>query len=157
MNRTNFRLTSPLLALLLTAGLLLGQVAGAFGQDASAGIRQAMTPEEFRAAGLEKLSPDELSRLDAWLQGDREKAAQKATKREKLQLIVSRVDGVITSITPRQIIRLEDGSTWKVAKTDFQFHGRADHPAAAAYKSFFGWKMRIANVAEIYVVPVHRP
>ncbi len=116
-----------------------------------------MTPEEFRAAGLEKLSPDELSRLDAWLQGDREKAAQKATKREKLQLIVSRVDGVITSITPRQIIRLEDGSTWKVAKTDFQFHGRADHPAAAAYKSFFGWKMRIANVAEIYVVPVHRP
>lgn len=157
MNRSNFGFTSPLLALLLTAGLSLGQAAGAFGQDASAGIRQAMSPEEFKAAGLQKLTPDELARLDAWLQGDREKAAQKATKREKLQLIVSRVDGVITSITPRQIIRLEDGSTWKVAKTDFQFHGRADHPAAAAYKSFFGWKMRIANVAEIYVVPIHRP
>lgn len=156
MNRTNFRRTSPLIALLLAAAFSLGQAVCAFGQDASSGIRQAMTPEEFKAAGLEKLTPKELAKLDAFIQGDREKVAQKATKREKLQLVVSRVDGEITSITPNQIIQLEDGSTWKVAKTDFQFRGYADHPAAAAYKSFFGWKMRIANVAEIYVVPVGR-
>lgn len=156
MNQLNIRSKSPLLALLLVASLSLGQAVAAFGEEASS-LRQMMSPEEFRAAGLEKLTPQELAKLDAFIQGDREKVAQKATKREKLQLVVSRVDGVITSITPRQIIRLEDGSTWKVAKTDFQFRGSADHPAAAAFKSFFGWKMRIANVAEIYVVPVHRP
>lgn len=122
----------------------------------SAGLRQTMSPEEFKAAGLEKLTPGELAKLDDWIQGDRQKVAEKATRKEKLQLVVSRVDGVITSIAPRQIIRLEDGSSWMVAKTDFQFHGVADHPAAAAYKNLFGWKLRIVGVAELYVVPVGR-
>jgi uncharacterized protein HemX len=148
------------LALLLVALLSLGGVSGAVAQTSGGGIREAMTPQQFKEAGLEKLTPDELAKLDAFLKGDREqavaKATEKATKREKLQLVVSRVDGVITEIKPRQIIRFEDGSTWKVARTDFQFHGRVDHPAAAAFKNIFGWKMRIANVAEIYVVPVGR-
>jgi hypothetical protein len=140
--------------------LSLGATRDAFAQTAEGGLRETMTPQQFKETGLEKLTPDELAKLDAYLRGDRERAVEKATakaaSREKLQLVVSRVDGVITEIKPRQIIRFEDGSTWKVAKTDFQFHGRADHPAAAAFKNFFGWKMRIANVAEIYVVPVGR-
>ena len=119
-----------------------------------------MTPQQFKEAGLEKLSPNELAKLDAFLKGDREQAIEQATtkaaKREKLQLVVSRIDGVIDTIKPNQIIRFEDGSTWKVARTDFQFHGSVDHPAAAAFKNLFGWKMRIAGVAEIYVVPVGR-
>jgi hypothetical protein len=46
------------LALLLACG-------SAFAQQAA--IEQQMTPEEFKAAGLDKLSPDELARLNAWL------------------------------------------------------------------------------------------
>lgn len=38
----------------------------AHAQQATA-IEQQMTPEEFKAAGLDKLSPDELARLNAWL------------------------------------------------------------------------------------------
>ncbi|MBA3963690.1 MAG: hypothetical protein H0X40_17570 [Chthoniobacterales bacterium] len=151
---------SRFLIFLFAVGFSLACATGAFCQEGSGGIREAMTPQQFKAAGLEKLTPDELAKLDAFLRGDREKAIEKATaktaKREKLQLVVSRVDGVITSITPRQVIRLEDGSTWMVAKTDFQFRGYVDHPAAAAYKTLFGWKMRIVNVAEIYVVPQKR-
>lgn len=154
MNPTNLRLASALLAPLLACALSLGIIASARAEEG--GLRQSMSPEEFKAAGLEKLTPNELAKLDAWIQGDREKVAEKATRKEKLQLVVSRVDGVITSIAPRQIIRLEDGSQWKVAKTDFQFHGVADHPAAAAYKNIFGWKLRIVGVAELYVVPVGR-
>ncbi len=160
MNKPNSLKASAFSALLLVALLSLGWTTGALAQTNGGGIRGAMTPEQFKAAGLEKLTPDELANLNNFLSRDREqavaKATEKASKREKLQLVVSRVDGVISEIKPRQIIRLEDGSTWKVAKTDFQFHGRVDHPAAAAFKSFFGWKMRIANVAEIYVVPVGR-
>lgn len=154
MNRLHLRPASALLAPLLASVFSLGITVCSQAQDG--GLRQTMPPEEFKAAGLEKLSAGELAKLDAWIQGDREKVAEKATKKEKLQLVVSRVDGVITSIAPRQIIRLEDGSTWKVAKTDFQFHGVADHPAAAAFKNFFGWKLRIVGVAELYVVPVGR-
>ena len=44
-------------------------------------IRQAMSPEEFHKAGLDKLSDEELRNLDRWLKGDREKTAKKATTR----------------------------------------------------------------------------
>ena len=157
MNKTNSLKAPAFSALLLVLLLSLGCTTSALAQTESGGIRDAMTPQQFKEAGLEKLSPNELAKLDAFLKGEREQAvakADKAQKREKLELVVSRVDGVITEIKSRQIIRFEDGSTWKVARTDFHYHGRADHPAAAAFKSFFGWKMRIANVAEIYVVPV---
>jgi len=43
-------------------------------------IKQAMSPEEFHKAGLDKLTDEELRNLDRWLQGDREKTAQKAVE-----------------------------------------------------------------------------
>ncbi len=60
-----------------------------------------MTPSEFKAAGLEKLSPAELAKLNGWLQGYREKAVKKAVAREaktKMQLVVSRIDGVYNGV-----------------------------------------------------------
>ena len=147
MNRFHFRPVSAFLAPLLAFVFSLGVIVCAQAQEG--GLRQTMSPEEFKAAGLEKLSPNELAKLDAWIQGDREKVAEKATRKEKLQLVVSRVDGVITGIAPRQIIRLEDGSTWQVAKTDFQFPGVAAQPAAAAVQNLFGGNFRTGAVAEL--------
>ena len=40
-----------------------------------------MRPEEFKSAGLDKLSEDELQHLDAWLQGYRQNAQKKATEK----------------------------------------------------------------------------
>src|SRR5213075_1931966 len=82
------------------------------------GVEETMRPEEFKAAGLDKLSEDELQHLDAWLQGYRQstqkkaaeqaqakaeleikKATEKATEeanktaRTKLDSLASRVDG----------------------------------------------------------------
>jgi hypothetical protein len=69
-------------------------------EQTSDSIQDVMTPAEFKAAGLNKLSPEELQKLNAWLQGYREvaekAAAKKATavaSRTKLDLLVSRVDG----------------------------------------------------------------
>lgn len=39
----------------------------ALAQTALPAIEKQMTPEEFKAAGLDKLSADELARLNAWL------------------------------------------------------------------------------------------
>src|SRR4029434_4409623 len=50
-------------------------------EETSGSIQQMMTPEEFRAAGLNKLSPDELQKLDAWLQGYRQGSAPRAHAR----------------------------------------------------------------------------
>jgi hypothetical protein len=151
-----------LLALAIAAGCSLGSAPAAHAQDEAAGIQQAMTPEEFRAAGLEKLTPAELGKLNSWIQGNREKAVKVAEKkaneraaRDKTSLIVSRIDGIWNGVASGMVIQLEDGSKWKLANSGEHYGGRADHPAVAAWKAgMFGWKMRVSEIAEFYVLPV---
>src|SRR4029077_6749908 len=97
-------------------------------EETSGSIQEAMTPAEFKAAGLNKLSSEELQKLNAWLQGyreDEEKAAEKkATARaEKVEhtnrdVLVSRVDGAFNGVAGRTVIRVEDGTVWKQASAD---------------------------------------
>src|SRR5260370_25826775 len=83
------------------------------------GVEETMRPEEFKAAGLDKLSEYELQHLDAYLQGYRQSTQKKATEqaqakaqeeikkateeanktaRTKLDSLVSRVDGNIDGV-----------------------------------------------------------
>jgi hypothetical protein len=137
------------------------QPAGATQEEISGSIQQMMTPEEFKAAGLNKLSPEELQRLDAWIQGYRQVAEKKATakaERTKMDLIVSRVDGTFNGLTGRTLIRLEDGTVWKQANADDRFRPKVtDHPAAAVIHGIFGYKMQIEGTQEFYVDPVRHP
>ena len=152
---TRFRSTWLLLA--LAAVFSLGATPLVRAQDEAAGIQQAMTPEEFKGAGLEKLSPTELAKLNAWLQGYREKAEKKAALREsrtKADFVISRIDGNWNGAAYGDVIALEDGTKWKVANKGDHFGGHADHPAVAIVKSIFGHKMRVSRIAEFYVVPV---
>lgn len=157
MNRSTSRFLSTLLGLAITTSFSLGWLPRSFAADESDRIEQAMTPTEFKAAGLEKLSPDELTKLNAWLQGYREKVVKKASAREartKMQLIVSRIDGMFEGASYGTVIPLEDGTSWKVANQGEHYSGHADHPGVAVFKSIFGWKMRIGGIAEFYVLPV---
>jgi hypothetical protein len=133
--------------------------------EVSGSIKEMMSPEEFKAAGLNRLSADELQRLDAWLQGYRQVTEQAAEKkatarasRTKMDLIVSRVDGTFNGLTGRTIIRLEDGTVWKQANADDRYRARVtDHPAAAVIHGVFGYKMRLEGTQEFYVDPVRNP
>jgi hypothetical protein len=151
------------------------------------GVEETMRPEEFKAAGLDKLSEDELQHLDAWLKGYRQSTQKKATEqaqakageeikkatvkateeanqsaRTKLDTLVSRVDGNIDGVKGHTIIRLEDGSVWKQVNAidHADDHYRAtvtDHPAAVVFHTTFGYKMRIEGMPEFYVDPVVKP
>jgi hypothetical protein len=134
-------------------------------EQSSKVLQDMMTAEEFKAAGLEKLSAEELKNLNAWLQGYREvaetKAAEKATaqakatSRTKLDQTLSRVDGTFTGLTGRTIIKLEDGTVWKQANSDDRYRaGVTDHPMAFVKRGPFGWKIRIEGTPEFYVNPV---
>jgi hypothetical protein len=133
--------------------------------EMSGSIKEVMSPEEFKAAGLNKLSADELQKLDAWLQGYRQVTEQAAEKkatarasRTKMDLIVSRVDGQFNGLTGRTIIRLEDGTVWKQANADDHYRSRVtDHPAAAVMHGVFGYKMQIEGTQEFYVDPIRNP
>ena len=48
-------------------------------------LEETMRPEEFKAAGLDKLSEDELQHLDAYLHGYREAAQKKAAEQAQTQ------------------------------------------------------------------------
>ena len=141
------------------------QPAPAAPPEMSGSIKEMMSPEEFKAAGLNKLSADEIQRLDAWLQGYRQVTEQAAEKkatarasRTKMDLIVSRVDGTFGGLTGRTIIRVEDGPGWKQANADDRYRARVtDHPAAAVIHGVFGYKMRIEGTQEFYVDPVRNP
>ena len=130
-------------------------------QETEGSIQQMMSAEEFRAAGLNKLSPEELQKLDAWLQGYRQVAEKKATaraERTKLDLLVSRVDGSFNGLTGATVIRLEDGTVWRQANADDRYRAKVtDHPAAAVIHGIFGYKMRIEGTQEFYVDPVRHP
>jgi hypothetical protein len=147
------------------------------------GVEETMRPEEFKAAGLDKLSEDELQHLDAYLQGYRQstqkkatekaqaqaseeikkatvKATEEATKtaRTKLDSLVSRVDGTIDGVKGHAVIRLEDGTVWKQVNADERYRATiSDRPAAVVIHSTFGYKMRIEGMPEFYVDPVVRP
>jgi hypothetical protein len=140
-------------------------------------VQELMTPDEFKAAGLDKLSEDELQHLDAWLQGYRqttekrvseqvEKKAteeiKKATEQAKarapklmVERVVSRVDGTLGGLTGSTVIKLEDGTVWKQANHDDRYHPVVtDHPMVSVSHSAFGYKMRVEGMPEFYVNPV---
>jgi hypothetical protein len=141
--------------------------AGAAQPETSGSIKEVMSPEEFKAAGLNKLSAEELEKLDAWLQGYRQVTEQAAEKKAtakasaeshaKMDLLVSRVDGTFQGLTGRTIIRLEDGTVWKQANADDRYRAKVtDHPAAAVIHGVFGYKMRIEGTQEFYVDPMRK-
>src|SRR3954451_13112004 len=110
--------------------VLLASVAAATAAkpEVSGSGKEMMSAGEFKAAGLNKLSADELQKLDAWLQGYRQVTEQAAEKkatarasRTKMDLIVSRIDGSFQGLTGRTIIRLEDGTVWKQANAEDRY------------------------------------
>src|SRR5262249_42045619 len=129
-------------------------------EQTSGDIQQMMTPDEFKAAGLSKLSPAELEKLNAWLQGYREvaeKKGQSRAERTKMDLLLSRVDGSFDGLTGRTVIRLEDGTVWKQANADDRYRPKVtDHPAAVVIHGIFGYKMQIEGTQEFYVDPVRK-
>jgi len=153
------------LILCVCVGLSCLHSARAAREKMSEDIQQIMTPEEFKAAGLSKLTPDELSKLNAWLQGYRQVTEQAAEKkatarasRTKMDVLVSRVDGTFNGLTGRTIIRLEDGTVWKQANAEDRFRPKnTDHPAAVVIHGVFGYKMQLEGTQAFYVDPVRNP
>ncbi len=154
----NFLIYCLMLGLCVSFGFL--QSARAAREPVSGDIQQIMTPEEFKAAGLSKLSPDELAKLNAWLQGYRQvteqaaekKATARAAKVEhtKMDVIVSRVDGTFNGLTGRTIIRLEDGTVWKQANADDRYRPKSDRsPGRCVIHGVFGYKMQIEGTQDV--------
>ena len=134
----------------LLFGLLLLLPCAASAQDA---LQDKMMPAEFKAAGLDKLTPAELASLNAWLQGkvteETRKAASEARKEVEQknrgffdfgssEPIVSRLKGDFAGFGNGKRYLLENGQEWRQAD-NAKLHGvRKSNPEITIRPSLIG-------------------
>ena len=120
------RAIRPFIAIVLTLASFT-----AFAQSREAApIERQMTADEFKAAGLDKLSAEELARLNAWLSRNaptkaaieqaREEGRQEVVKKHKGffdfgdgEPIKSRLVGEFKGFEAKRQYTLENGETWQ--------------------------------------------
>jgi hypothetical protein len=113
-----------------TAALLIVSIAMA--EDFS----HALTPDEFAAAGLNKLTPEELARLNGLVERRRERNVPAKTEertslldRLKVRLtpgteieyatVTTRLVGKFRGYKPGDVLKLENGQQWRVVDGSF--------------------------------------
>jgi hypothetical protein len=137
----------PLHDTLIALLLLLATHAQAADTDDFPGIRALMTDAQFRAAGLEKLSREELEALDDWLIGYTVGEAEvvRATSEEVKE--AEEAFEVTASIKPpfdgwdgETVFYLDNGQVWKQrVQGRYQYDG--DDTRVVIRKGLFGFKV----------------
>jgi hypothetical protein len=128
----------------------LAFVAPAFAADKKA-LQERMTPEEFKAAGLDKLTPEELANLNTFLGRDTEKRAVELKEAEERAVagfgghitpnnepIVSRLVGRFDGWEGKTVFRLENGQVWQQSDTGELAGVHMDAPMITITPSFSG-------------------
>ncbi len=118
----------PTIRALLPLALLAASAFAPHDARADKPIQQDMTQEEFKAAGLDKLSPEELARLNAWLGRKIETATATAAEGAKkkvedenrgffnfgsMEPIVAKLSGEFRGFAKGREYVLDNGQQWR--------------------------------------------
>jgi hypothetical protein len=121
-------------------------------------LEERMSGDEFNAAGLQNLSPDELARLNDWLRANWPAAPSASTPypanadtRGLLQpmtprdAIVARIDGEFRGWNSRSVFRLDNGMVWEANGSVSPLAVPAiTNPTVTIEPAFMGsWLMRV--------------
>lgn len=147
---------------LLTLATLLAFTPCLFAQQPQTGqpIERQMTSEQFKAAGLDKLSSDELASLNAWLNRTLETETEKAAVAAKQKVesenrgflsfgssepIVGRIAGEFRGFGRGRSFTLENGQVWQQVDDASLVGARKTAPAVKITPSMIGnaWYMSI--------------
>lgn len=133
-------------------------------------LRDLMTPEQFRAAGLKKLSPDELASLERFLKGYRDETVQTVTQTVTKQAeervapsgkrnqaadrsyIESRIKGDFDGLKGRTRIVLENGSIWQQSDSQLKLTAHLSSPEVILVRNIFGYRMFIVGLTRPFYV-----
>lgn len=140
--------------------LLLCGVVRADGPD----VRTLLTPEEFKAAGLDKLTPEEIDALNRWLVTYTAKDAPEVrrvdpvvkaeARKVEAEGIRTRIVGEFKGWEGNTVFRLENGQIWK-QRLPGRWYYRAESPEVELRKNLMGyWVMEV--VAENHAIGVTR-
>jgi hypothetical protein len=126
------------------------------------GVQKAMSPQEYDAAGLQKLTPDERTRLDEFIrrfvsssnQVAAEKAVDRAVKEKKAsppEIIQSRIVGPFTGFTGSTVFTLENGQRWRQSQPDSRYLPKVESPPVIIVKDQIGYRMYVAGGGDVRV------
>ncbi len=156
------RCRSPILML---AAALAFATPLVFAQQFSS-AEERMSSSDFKAAGLDKLSPEELARLNAFIRNEVDRHAMQAreqgireenrTEADRMGLknysgergeIDSRVPGAFTGWQLGTTFTLENGQVWRVIQADSPLEGiRLTNPEIHITPGLFdSWNLRVAG------------
>ncbi len=124
-------------------------------KDSSPHIESLMTVAEFKSCGLNKLTPDEIAHLDAWLAsfGGRVASAASDTTKPALtpEVIESEIDGEFHGWDGETMFKLTNGQIWQQSEYDYEYE-YAYRPDVTIYKTAVGYKMKVEDMEDtIYV------
>ncbi len=125
-----------------------------------------MTPEEFKSAGLKKLSPEEMQHLERFLQGYREQAIQETVKTTEERVnpppkrdrataqpvIEGKIQGHFAGLKGRTRMVLTNGSIWQQANDSDKFTSNLENPDVVLVKNFFSYKMYVTGAPQWFYV-----
>jgi hypothetical protein len=126
------------------------------------GVQKAMSPQEYDAAGLQKLTPDERARLDEFIrrfvassnQVAAEKAVDRAVKERKAsppEIIQSRIVGPFTGFSGSTVFTLENGQRWRQSQPDSRYFPKVESPPVIIVKDQIGYRMYVAGGGDVRV------
>ena len=111
-------------------------------------LEERMSQAEFHDAGLDKLSPDELARLNAWL-ADHAPSAHRPGSRgsfypdpDARTAVSARIVGDFTGWRGKTIFRLDNGQEWQQTESGYRDTGVFNNPAVTIKPMILGsWLM----------------
>ena len=136
---------APLLAALLTSALLAAPLLASAQQ---APLQQRMSPDAFKAAGLDKLTPQELQNLDAWLADHDGKPATRVVDKSGAPVfypdshqrtaVDAHIVGHFDGWSGHNRVTLDNGQQWKQIGDDHPLCGASENPTVTIKPSLFG-------------------
>jgi hypothetical protein len=131
---------------------------GAGAQEFSS-VEERMTDAEFRGAGLDKLTPEELEQLNGWLRSRLNAIPTTEVSRSQEGFkaddglfstggdrgeIVSRVDGVFDGWNRNTVLKLENGQWWQVTESTSFAVPEMQSPTVTISPAMLGsWLMKV--------------
>ena len=132
-----------------------------FAQPAFSSLEEQMTGSEFESAGLEKLSPEELTALNNWIRkrslatldapaagaalpGDARGFENEQLENADRSTITSRLVGSFTGWDGETVFKLENGMIWEQADDDKFFVKAVNNPLVTIEPGMFRtWRLSV--------------
>lgn len=113
-------------------------------------LDELMSSAQFKACGLNKLSPQELQHLDSWLNSYTGRVASLVSKKQPAKtpgVIESQIDGDFEGWSGETIFKLMNGQIWQQDEYDYMYE-YSYMPNVTIYKTSGCYKMKVEDVED---------